>query len=184
MSLANFRLLESREDLRFQSIRDPLTNLFNRRSMEESLDRELRRAARSERPLGIIMLDIDHFKEVNDSFGHEAGDAVLRALGTFLAARIRGEDIACRYGGEEFMLILPEAPLDATRARAEKLWRESKDIRVVFGDETLRTPTVSFGVAVYPEHGATRESVLRAADAALYRAKAEGRDRVVSAPMR
>lgn len=183
MSLANFRLLESREDLRFQSIRDSLTGLFNRRYMEESLDRELRRAARSEHPLGIIMLDIDHFKEVNDSFGHEAGDAVLRALGTFLCKRIRGEDIACRFGGEEFMLILPEAPLDVTRERAEALWRESKDIQVEFEGRKLSTPTISFGVAVYPQHGATRESVLRAADAALYRAKSEGRDRVVSAPL-
>jgi diguanylate cyclase (GGDEF)-like protein/PAS domain S-box-containing protein len=184
MSLANFRLLESREDLRFQSIRDPLTGLFNRRYMEESLDRELRRAARNEHPLGIIMLDIDHFKEVNDNFGHEAGDAVLRALGAFLAKRIRGEDIACRFGGEEFMLILPEAPLDVTRERAEALWHESKGIEVEFGGERLRTPTISFGVAVFPEHGGTREAVLRAADSALYRAKSEGRDRVVSAPVR
>ena len=184
MSLANFRLLESREDLRFQSIRDPLTSLFNRRYMEESLDRELRRAARNEHPLGIIMLDIDHFKEVNDRFGHEAGDAVLSALGAFLAKRIRGEDIACRFGGEEFMLILPEAPLDVTRERAEMLWREIKDIEVEFAGKPLRTPTISFGVAVFPEHGATREAVLRAADSALYRAKSEGRDRVVTAPVR
>lgn len=181
MTLSNFRLRETRESLRFQSIRDPLTDLFNRRYMEESLDRELRRAARSNGPLGIIMLDIDHFKQVNDTHGHDVGDEVLRSLGRFLQARIRGEDIACRYGGEEFMLILPDAPLDVTRKRAEQLWKEVKELQIPLAGKKLEPPTVSFGVAVYPEHGETREAILRAADAALYRAKAEGRDRVVVA---
>ena len=181
MGLANFRLLETRESLRFQSIRDPLTNLFNRRYMEESLDRELRRAARSGRPLGIIMLDIDHFKEINDTRGHDAGDQVLRGIGRFLQSKIRGEDIACRYGGEEFMLILPEASLETTAARARSLWEELRVLEVSFQGESLRSPTASYGVAVFPDHGSSRQGVVRAADAALYRAKATGRARVVTA---
>src|SRR3989449_1743351 len=112
LALANLRL---RETLRMQSIRDPLTGLFNRRYMEESLARELRRAARNQRRLGAIMLDLDRFKRFNDTFGHEAGDTLLRELGEFLRSRTRGEDIACRYGGEEFVVILPEASMEVTQ---------------------------------------------------------------------
>ncbi|MCX6020499.1 MAG: diguanylate cyclase, partial [Chloroflexi bacterium] len=110
LALANLRL---RETLREQAIRDPLTGLFNRRFMQESLDREVSRSARNHRPLGIIMLDIDRFKLFNDTHGHDAGDAVLRELGRYLMENVRGEDIACRYGGEELMLILPDATLEA-----------------------------------------------------------------------
>ena len=176
LALANLKL---RETLRHQSIRDPLTGLFNRRYMEETLERETRRVARAQRPLGIIMLDVDQFKLFNDTFGHDAGDALLRELGSFLRAHIRGEDVACRYGGEEFTLILPEASLEVTQERAEHLREDVKHLHAQYHDQPLGTVTLSFGVAVFPDHGPTGEVVLKAADAALYRAKREGRDRVV-----
>ncbi|HET9224054.1 MAG TPA: diguanylate cyclase, partial [Roseiflexaceae bacterium] len=176
LALSNLVL---RETLRQQAIRDPLTNLFNRRYMEESLDRELSRAARRGSPLGVIMLDIDHFKPVNDTFGHAAGDTLLRAIGALLLAHTRAEDIACRYGGEEFTVILPDSSLEDTWRRAEQLRDAVKRLRVRHGGEPLDAITISAGVASYPEHGAVPEALLRAADLALYQAKAEGRDLVV-----
>ncbi len=176
LSLVNLKL---RETLHSQAIRDVLTGLFNRRYMEEMLNREIHRAERKATPLGIIMLDIDHFKQFNDAFGHAAGDALLRELGSFLKARIRGGDIACRYGGEEFMLILPETSLDDTRQRAEQLREEFKHLNVQYNGQSTRSVTLSLGVAVFPEHGLTGEAVSRAADLALYQAKRGGRDRVV-----
>jgi diguanylate cyclase (GGDEF)-like protein/PAS domain S-box-containing protein len=173
--------LELKEILRIQSIRDPLTGLFNRRYMEESLEREARRVIRKQNTLGVIMLDIDHFKHYNDTFGHAAGDTVLRELGIFLKTSIRTEDIACRYGGEEFTLILPEASLEITRARAEHLREGFKHMNVRHLGQASCPITISLGVAILPEHGSTGEAVLQAADAALYRAKAEGRDRVIIA---
>src|SRR3989441_716153 len=177
LGLANLRL---RETLRMQSIRDPLTGLFNRRYMEESLVRELRRAARNQRRLGAIMLDLDKFKVFNDTYGHEAGDALLRKLGGFLRSRTRGEDIACRYGGEEFVVILSEASIEVTQQRAERLREEFKHLSVQHRGKTLGALTLSIGVAVFPEHGTTAEDILHTVDSALYRAKAEGRDRVVT----
>jgi diguanylate cyclase (GGDEF)-like protein/PAS domain S-box-containing protein len=179
LALSNLLL---RETLRQQAIRDPLTNLFNRRYMEESLDRELSRAARRGSSLGVIMLDIDHFKPVNDTFGHAAGDTLLRAIGALLLTHTRAEDIACRYGGEEFTVILPDSSLEDTWRRAEQLRVAIKRLRVRHGGEPLDAVTVSAGVASYPEHGAVPEALLRAADLALYQAKAEGRDRVVKQP--
>jgi diguanylate cyclase (GGDEF)-like protein len=176
MALANLKL---RETLRIQSIRDPLTGMFNRRFMEESLEREIRRMARKKGQLGIIMIDIDHFKQFNDTFGHAAGDILLRELGNLLKTNIRSEDIACRYGGEEFVLIIPEVSLELTCKRAEQLREGFKHLNVQHGGRTLGPITISLGVAMFPEHGSTGEALLRAADAALYRAKAEGRDRVV-----
>jgi diguanylate cyclase (GGDEF)-like protein len=178
MALANLNL---RETLRHQSIRDSLTGLFNRRYMEETLERELHRGKRKGAPVGIIMLDLDHFKMFNDTFGHLAGDALLRAVGEFLQARVRGEDIVCRHGGEEFAVILPEASLESTRQRAEHLRDGVKILEVQHRGQSLGTITLSAGVAAFPDHGATAEVVLREADAALYRAKADGRDRVVVA---
>ena len=178
LALANLQL---RETLQQQSIRDSLTGLFNRRYMEESLERELRRCDRNGEPLGIIMIDVDHFKRFNDTFGHEAGDAVLRELGLFLQQNIRDSDIACRYGGEELMLILPEASLHDTGERAEQLREGIKQLRVQHRRQQLGAVTVSLGVACFPEHGFTGEAAIRAADAALYRAKKAGRDRVVTA---
>jgi diguanylate cyclase (GGDEF)-like protein/PAS domain S-box-containing protein len=178
LALANLKL---RETLRNQSIRDPLTGLFNRRYMEESLERELSRAVRSKRALGVIMIDIDHFKHFNDHFGHEAGDELLRALGAFLHSNIREGDIACRYGGEEFTLILPEAALNAVRQRAEQLREGFKSMQVKHQGRLLGPVTLSFGVAFFPEHGSTIDALLRKADQALYAAKAAGRDRVALA---
>jgi diguanylate cyclase (GGDEF)-like protein len=176
LALANLKL---RETLRTQSIRDPLTGLFNRRYLEESLEQELRRAVRHQRRLGLIMLDLDYFKRFNDTFGHDAGDALLSRFGALLQRQSRAEDTACRYGGEEFLLILPEASLEVTRQRAEQVREAVKQLQVEHRQRALGAITVSLGVAAYPEHGATAEALVQAADAALYRAKAEGRDRVV-----
>jgi diguanylate cyclase (GGDEF)-like protein len=176
--MANLNL---REKLRQQSIRDPLTDLFNRRYMEESLERELLRAARDERPVGVIMLDIDCFKAINDLNGHGAGDAVLRQLGRFLKENIRGGDIASRYGGEEFTLILPDATLEQARERAEQLRLNFKNVPLSHGNQGIGSITLSFGVAAFPQHGQAGEQILRAADAALYRAKHAGRDQVQAA---
>ena len=178
LALANLNL---REKLRNQSIRDPLTGLFNRRYMEVSLERELCRAARKQRPLGVIIIDLDHFKDFNDTYGHQTGDALLRAFGQFLQKRMRGEDIACRYGGEEFILIFPEAALGALQQRAEELRETAKQIHALDSDKSSAGITLSLGVASFPEHGSTVETLLQAADAALYRAKAGGRDRTVLA---
>ncbi|MDQ7841073.1 MAG: diguanylate cyclase [bacterium] len=178
LALANLRM---RETLRSQSVRDPLTGLFNRRYMEETLEREIRRAERGGRPLSVMMLDLDHFKQFNDTFGHSAGDALLRELGTMLRANLRAGDIACRFGGEEFVLILPEAALDCARTRAEQFREAAKHLHVSHLGESLGPVTVSLGVAAFPEHGTGGEALLEAADAALYRAKSEGRDRVVVA---
>jgi diguanylate cyclase (GGDEF)-like protein len=176
LTVANLKL---RETLRHLSIRDPLTGLFNRRYMEESLERELRRADRKGTSVGIIMIDIDHFKRVNDTYGHEAGDTVLREMGVLLQRHIRGSDIACRYGGEEFTLILTDSPLSVAQHRAEHLREEIKELHIEYRGQDLGTITLSMGVAAFPQHGATEEALLQAADLALYRAKAEGRDRVV-----
>jgi diguanylate cyclase (GGDEF)-like protein len=178
LALANLKLSEA---LRIQSTRDILTGLFNRRYMEESLEREMHRAVRERGPLGVIMLDLDHFKRLNDTFGHEAGDMILRAVGHCLRELSREYDIACRYGGEEFTLILPDAPLSVTLQRAEELREKFKHLEVVYQSRSLAAGTLSLGVAGFPEHGLTVENILRAADAALYRAKADGRDRVVVA---
>jgi diguanylate cyclase (GGDEF)-like protein/PAS domain S-box-containing protein len=178
MALSNLRLHET---LRSQSIRDPLTGLFNRRFMEESLELEVRRAARNQRPLGVIILDLDHFKHFNDTFGHEAGDTLLKELGVLLQTNIRGEDIACRYGGEEFTLILPEGNLEITRQRANFLCDTIRHLDVQHRGRPLGRITASMGVAVFPDHGRTGKGLLEAADAALYKSKDEGRDRVTIA---
>jgi diguanylate cyclase (GGDEF)-like protein len=178
LALANLNL---REVLRMQSIRDPLTSLFNRRYMEESLEREIRRAARKKATLAVMMIDVDHFKRFNDTFGHEAGDAVLRFLGNVLRSHFRAEDVVCRYGGEEFTVILPEISLDMARQRADQLCVVAKEQLVEFRGQALDRISISVGVSCYSENGGTADSLLRAADAALYRAKAEGRDRAVIA---
>ena len=178
MALSNLKL---REALLEQSIRDPLTELYNRRYMEEALNQQLSRVTRQLHPLGLIMIDIDHFKNFNDSYGHAAGDMLLRELGKLLQRHIRGGDVACRYGGEEFLLIMPDASLEAAHQRAVLLQEEAKKLRLRDAGQSLDGITLSLGVAIYPEHGRNIDSVLRAADAALYRAKQEGRDRVVVA---
>jgi diguanylate cyclase (GGDEF)-like protein/PAS domain S-box-containing protein len=176
LALANLRL---RENLRSQAIRDPLTGLFNRRYMEETMDRELNRVKRQKISLGVIMMDLDHFKEYNDTYGHNAGDELLSALGTLLKSQIRGEDIACRYGGEEFLLILPGVSLETALERADTLRQAVKEMHLHYPG--LRPTTLSLGVAVYPDNGNTSLEIIKAADAALYLAKQAGRDRVMAA---
>jgi diguanylate cyclase (GGDEF)-like protein/PAS domain S-box-containing protein len=175
LALANIRL---RETLRYQVIHDPLTELFNRRYLEETLAREIYRVKRKGASLGVFMLDLDHFKRFNDTYGHEAGDNLLRALGQFLQVHIRQEDVACRYGGEEFVLILPEAPREVLLNRAEQIRKSIPQLQIFQRSQVLESTTVSLGVAIFPEHGTSGEDLLRAADAALYRAKAAGRNRV------
>ncbi len=175
LSLSNLKL---RETLRIQSIRDALTGLFNRRYMEESLAREIPRAVRKKTPVGIIMLDIDHFRDFNNTYGHEAGNVVLREIGAQLQNHIRGEDITCRYGGEEFILILPEANQEVTVQRAERIREAIKSIRVEYHRQPLGVISVSLGVAIFPDHSTTVEGILEKADEALYKAKHNGRDRV------
>jgi diguanylate cyclase (GGDEF)-like protein len=178
LALTNLKLQET---LRGQSVRDPLTGLFNRRYMDETLGREIRRAVREGHTLGIIMFDIDHFKAFNDTLGHEAGDAVLQKLSEFILEHFRGEDIACRFGGEEFILILPNASLDDTYKRAESLRKAVKQLDVYHRGTLLDKLTLSIGVAIFPDHGNDAEALLRTVDQALYRAKNEGRDQGVVA---
>ena len=175
LALANLRL---RETLRTQSTRDSLTGLFNRRYLTESLDREVRRAERNARSLGIVMLDLDQFKPFNDTHGHEAGDSLLRAFGRFIQKNTRGEDIACRYGGDEFVILLVDADLSVARRRAEELREGFGRIVVRHMNQKLDSVSFSMGVAAFPQHGATSEDLLAAADEALYDAKAQGRNRV------
>jgi diguanylate cyclase (GGDEF)-like protein len=176
LGLANLRL---RDALRDQSIRDPLTGLFNRRYMEEALEREIARATRSATPVAVLILDLDHFKKINDTYGHSAGDHVLRELGAILRFRSRTEDVAARHGGEEFLLMLPGMDkIDAVQ-RAEELRAVIGDIQLLDNGIDLPNVTVSIGVAVFPDHGYTADDLLRSADTALYKAKNAGRDRVV-----
>jgi diguanylate cyclase (GGDEF)-like protein/PAS domain S-box-containing protein len=181
LALAKLKLQETLQHL---SVRDPLTGLFNRRYMEESLTRELRRAERQGKPVGIIMVDIDHFKLFNDTLGHDAGDALLRELGAFLLRQIRTEDIACRYGGEEFTIVMPDASAEVTQRRAEQIREAARQLRVHYGQRVLEPVTLSLGVATFPQNGASRDILMQNADVALYRAKQDGRDRVCVAENR
>ncbi len=177
LSLANVKLSEN---LSMQSIQDPQSGLYNRRFMEESLQREISRAVRKQTQIGIIMADLDHFKKFNDVYGHAAGDKIISQLGKLLKDRFRGSDIACRYGGEEFLVILPESSREDTIKRADGLREEVKKMEIVFQGQILGAITVSMGVAAYPVNGTRIDELLRVADTALYKAKQEGRDRVVS----
>jgi diguanylate cyclase (GGDEF)-like protein len=178
LALANLRM---REKLRNQSIRDPLTGLYNRRYLEESFRRELHRASRHESPLSVLVFDIDHFKHFNDTHGHDGGDAVLRSVGHCLQEFFRSEDGAYRAGGEEFVAVLSDTVLADAVARAEDLREQISRMDVHHGNVVLPSITISVGVATYPEHGRSAEQLLKAADRALYRAKGEGRNRVIAA---
>jgi diguanylate cyclase (GGDEF)-like protein/PAS domain S-box-containing protein len=174
-------LLRSEALLREQSVRDHLTGLFNRRYLEETLERELQRAFRRKLPLGVIMLDVDDFKRFNDVYGHAAGDSILHRLGEMLLRQIRGEDIPARYGGDEFILVMPDASREVTRERADRIRENARQINIPYEGRPLENITLSLGVAVFPEDGSTSAAVLRAADQALYRAKREGRNQVGTA---
>ncbi len=176
LALTNLNL---RDTLRSQAIRDPLTGLFNRRYMEETLEREIRRANRHGTSVGIIMFDIDRMKPINDTYGHDAGDLLLRTLGEVMISSFRGEDVACRYGGDEFTIVLPEASLLDVWRRAEQLRESVKKMDVKYEGRSVGAITLSIGVAAYPDHGLTAERVLLAADAASYASKSEGGDRIM-----
>lgn len=178
LALANLKL---RERLQEMSVRDPLTGLYNRRYMQETLEREIKRGQRNSKPIGIIMLDVDHFKAVNDTHGHDAGDLALKTLARFLTKNLRGEDVACRYGGEEFVLIMPGLSLTDSGLKAERIRCEiESNLHVQYLDTPLSI-TVSVGVAAFPEHGDQVEQLMIKVDGALYAAKNRGRNRIVKA---
>ena len=178
LTVANLQL---REKLYAQAIRDPLTGLFNRRYLEETLPREVARADRAGQTLGVLTIDIDHFKRFNDTFGHEAGDLVLREIGTLLRASFRTADISVRLGGEEFVVVLLDTDKDKLVRRAERLGDAVRSLALVHRELALGGVTVSIGVAIFPESARDADALLRVADVALYRAKNEGRDRAVVA---
>ena len=178
LALSNLHL---REALREQAIRDPLTGLFNRRYLDETLHRELHRCQRNDEPLVVAMLDIDHFKHFNDAYSHDAGDAVLRAMGDLLKGFLRAGDIACRYGGEELTVILPGSTLDDARIRLDNLRRAIMQLRVIYNEDNLPTITVSMGIAAAGDQEVDAAALLGRADVALYQAKESGRNRVVVA---
>ena len=167
------------QDLQEQAVTDPLTRLYNRRYLREALSRELMRAKRRNSPLAVVMVDADHFKHINDALGHDAGDAVLKELGALFRRSIRGSDIACRYGGEEFALLLPDATLDGAGRKAEEIRKAVKGLDVRFQDKPVGALSASFGIAVFPHHAGDADALLTKADEALYRAKGAGRDRVM-----
>jgi diguanylate cyclase (GGDEF)-like protein/PAS domain S-box-containing protein len=174
-ALANLRL---RDAMREMALRDGLTGLYNRRYLEDALNREIHRAERSGQPLAVIMIDIDNFKQFNDRHGHDAGDFVLSALARAIARNIRPSDLACRYGGEEFAVVLPETSVDMACQRAEEMRLAIRNTNLTHLGQTLAAPSASFGVAIYPGDGSTAPELLKASDRALYRAKHEGRDRI------
>ena len=178
LAIANAKL---RDQLRDQSIRDPLTGLFNRRYLLETCRREFARAARNKQGVGVLSIDVDHFKKFNDNHGHDAGDIVLRAVGGCLETMFRSEDVPCRFGGEEFVVILPNCDLAAAARRGEELRAKVEGLTVRYLDQNLPRITISVGVAAFPDAGGAPEAVLKVADQALYRAKEQGRNRVETA---
>lgn len=175
LALASIKLRDTLSNL---SVRDPLTGLFNRRYMEESLQREIAVAERQQLPLSVAILDLDHFKRFNDTFGHEAGDLLLRKVANLLSAKSRSGDIACRFGGEEFVIIYPGATLESALSRSNELREEILALQLQHFGRSLGQVSASFGLAGFPQHGNAGEELLRSADHALYRAKEAGRNRV------
>ena len=175
LSLSSLRL---RENLRQQAIRDPLTGLFNRRAMMESVERELQRANRKQQPVSVLMVDIDHFKQFNDTYGHNAGDWVLRAVADLFRSFFRADDIVCRYGGEEFVITLPEASAQASVARANQLRERAQAMKLEYGKQGLGNITISIGIATFPQDGRSVDELLKVADKCLYESKRRGRNMV------
>ncbi|HEL9694905.1 TPA: diguanylate cyclase [Legionella pneumophila] len=176
LALANIRL---RENLRYQSIRDPLTGLYNRRYLEDFLFKQLHQAERTKASFAILMLDLDHFKKINDTFGHDAGDLVLKELGQILNNDIRLGDIAARYGGEEFVLLLYDINAQAAKMKAENLRSAISNLQVKYGAQPVGQITASIGISVYPDDAKSPAEVIEAADKALYQAKNKGRNKVI-----
>ena len=173
--------MKLRNELANQSMRDPLTGMYNRRYLEESVQREIPRSIRYKRSFGLIMIDIDNLEAVSETMGYAAGNAVLQAFGKFLLSQIRSSDVGCRLGGNEFIMLLPEASLEDTANRAELFRMGGKNIRVLFGGHHLKTMTLSIGVAAFPQHGESVEELVEAVGKALAQARAKGRDQVVVA---
>jgi diguanylate cyclase (GGDEF)-like protein len=178
MAIANVRM---RDQLHDQSVRDPLTGLFNRRHLTESLRKMITRSVKDGSPLSIVSIDVDHFKKFNDNHGHDAGDMVLRAVGSAMVQLCDGDEVACRQGGEEFMMLLPYLSKEETFDRAEKLRKTIEEITVRYGEKNLPKITISIGLAHFPDHGTMPQDLMRAADEALYEAKAKGRNQTVIA---
>ena len=166
--------------LQEQAIQDTLTGLYNRRYLDETLERELSRAKRENYPVSLAIIDLDHFKQVNDTYGHKAGDEVLKALGVLLRKNIRGGDIPCRYGGEEFVVVLPRMSLSVAKQRAEE-WRAAFCAQKIYSGDFEIGVTMSIGLATCPDHAANADALLDLADKALYRAKLAGRNRLAFA---
>ena len=173
--------LKLRDSLRVLALHDPLTGLYNRRYLEGALKRELHRAGRSRKPVSLVMIDIDHFKRFNDTFGHDAGDFVLSSVAKIITRNLRPSDTACRYGGEELAILLPEANLECAVSRAERLRVAFRETSLTHRAQVLPAPSASFGVSEYPAHGDNVEDFIKAADLALYVAKQSGRDQVRAA---
>ena len=174
--LANIEQLKNR--IREQSIRDPLTNLYNRRFLNEFMERELALARRNQKPFAVVMLDLDHFKQLNDQFGHQTGDKVIEMVAKHLLRQSRRTDVLFRYGGEEFLVILPNTNANQAQHLAEN-WRVHVEQAQVFAKHQAVTITLSAGISIYPDHGSTAFNLIQAADEALYQAKAAGRNQVV-----
>lgn len=172
-------LTQANRRLHEQAMRDPLTGLYNRRYLMDFFERELHRARRGGERLGVMMIDIDHFKRVNDTFGHAAGDAVLSAVAKYMLSLVRGEDMLCRYGGEEFVLVQAKASAEAVMQRAETFREGTRSLDIVHHGQRIGPVTLSIGISMFPDHAASSEALLQGADVALYQAKRSGRDQVV-----
>jgi diguanylate cyclase (GGDEF)-like protein len=179
LALANLKLRDTLNHLRLY---DPLTKLYNRRYLEEALEREIQRSGRQRLPLGIILLHVDRFGSFSDRFGHTVGDFLLREMGLFLPSQICASDLAGRYGGEEFLILLSEASLETTQQRAEQLRQNIKQLHFEYQGQALGSITISCGVASFSEHGLTAKTLLQAASAALNHAQEQGCDRVATLP--
>jgi diguanylate cyclase (GGDEF)-like protein len=177
---AEEKLLILQKELEEQAIRDSLTGLYNRRFLDETLSRELSRAERDKYSVSVVMLDLDHFKVFNDTYGHDVGDLMLKQLGRLLTSQVRAGDIACRYGGEEFVVVMPKASLSVAKQRAND-WRMRFESQILIHEGEVLNATLSAGVSVYPMHGTTSDEIIRKADQAMYAAKTAGRNLVIAA---
>lgn len=178
LAIANVRL---RDELQDQSIRDPLTGLFNRRHVSAVIKKAASQSASTGAPFSLVSIDVDHFKKFNDTYGHDAGDIVLRSIGEVFANSVNGDEVACRYGGEEFLLFLPGCDADLGHQRAEQIRRAVNDLAIRYGEKTLPKVSISAGVVAAPEHGTDPQQLVKLADDALYNAKAQGRNCVTLA---
>ncbi|WP_454781549.1 diguanylate cyclase [Legionella sp. WA2022007384] len=176
LAFANVRL---RENLRYQSMRDPLTGLYNRRYLEDFLLKQIHQSDRTKAPLAVLMLDLDHFKKINDTYGHDAGDAALKELGKVLQDDIRMGDLAARYGGEEFIVVFYDTDANMIKNRAENIRNSVSRIQIKYGAQHVGPITISIGISIFPTHGRTPEELIESADKALYFAKANGRNQVI-----